>query len=99
MRYYSDLTKKAYDTVDELQKAENELSAEQKEKEVARKKRADAAKEVENAFKKASDAEKNAEALLRDFVKTYGSYHRTYYETDLTSDPFLNLFDNFFNMF
>lgn len=85
MKYYSEITKKPYDTVDDLKKAEAEILA-SKEKEDAKKAaRAKEAKEVEEAMdvaKKAQEAayvaRKAANDKLNEFCKKYGSYHATY---------------------
>ena len=70
MKYYSDVTKKVYDTVGDLEAAEKEVS----EKTNARKE--DAAK-VEAAFNEMSTARKKYEKVLREFCEKHGAYHRT----------------------
>lgn len=85
MKYYSELTKKPYDTVEDLKKAEAEVLS-SKEKEDAKKaERAKEAKEVEEAMDKARkarevacEARKRANDKLNEFCKKYGSYHATY---------------------
>ena len=70
MKYYSEVTKKVYDTVEDLEKAEKVLT----DKAAARKK--DAA-EVEKAFEAAIAAQKNYEKLLTEFCSKHGAYHKT----------------------
>lgn len=78
MKYYSELTKKPYDTIEELENAEREIRESKKAEDAKRAERAKAAKDVEEAFKRASEARKDAEMKLNDFCKKYGSFHRTY---------------------
>lgn len=68
LKFYSDVTKKLYDTEEALQKAEIAVD----EKKNARETRA---KEVEAAIKAAQDANKKAHDLLSQFCADYGSYH------------------------
>ena len=70
MKFYSDVTKKLYETQEDLIKAEKEI----KDKENDRAKRA---KEVEAAISAAESAQKKANKLLNDFLKDYGSFHAT----------------------
>lgn len=70
MKYYSEITKKLYDTKEELTQAEVEVVK-------AKADRADRAKEVEEALKVANDATKKANELLSAFVKDYGSFKTT----------------------
>ena len=85
MKYYSEITKKVYDTEDELKKAElaveNKKSAREKE-----------AKEVEKLCKEAAAASDKAKKALADFNKKYGTFHTSVNATDGNS-----LFDLFFN--
>lgn len=93
MKYYSELTKKVYDSVEDVEKAEAELRKEEEVKEAAKQERADAAKKVEEAFKEASEANKRAKELLDEFLKKYGSFHKTY--TKGVLNPFSDWFDLF----
>lgn len=89
MKFYSDLTDKAYDTKAEFFKAEEEYKKQQE----AEKKKVDEkkarAKEVEDAYKAWLETNKKANTMvqeaknhyldLRDkFASDYGSYHMTY---------------------
>ena len=62
MKFYSDVTKKLYETQEDLIKAEKEI----KDKESNRAKRA---KEVETAISAAESAQKKANKLLNDFFE------------------------------
>lgn len=79
MKYYSEETKKFYNSekecveatkafLDERQKAEAEAKAKKE-------KRSERAKEVELAREKMRDAQKNYADVLNQFVKDYGTYH------------------------
>ena len=70
MKYYSEITKKVYDTEDALVAAEKEVST-------AKEQRSLRAKEVEDALLKAREAQKEATDLLNKFVKDYGSFKTT----------------------
>ncbi len=93
MKYFSDVTKKTYETVEALEKAEAEANASKKADEKKREERSKRAKEVEDAFKSAREAEKGAEELLSKFCKDYGSYHTT------VTEPLTSLFDSFLDSF
>ena len=70
MKFYSEKTKKIYDTEEALVSAEKELeTAEAKKKELLDK-RKERAQEVEQAFEKANK-------LLSEFLNDYGRYHTT----------------------
>lgn len=71
MKYYSDVTKKLYESVDELKKAEAEIT----DKATARKKDAD---KVEKAYDAYIEARKEYEKVLMDFCNKYGAYHKTF---------------------
>lgn len=84
MKYYSEKTKKLYDSEEELNKAEialnDRLLEEQKKKET----RAKRAQEVDDAYNKYVK-------LLKGFVKDYGYYHRSLTNKDL---DWVDLFSN-----
>lgn len=92
MKYYSDLTKKLYDTEKDLQKAEIELTKSKAD-------RAEKAKEVTEAIKAANEATKKANKMLSDFVKEYGSFKTTLTDDDVDAnsvrDSFWDVFDRF----
>lgn len=75
MKFYSEVTKKIYDSEKELIEAEKALNE-------SKDKRASRAKEVEDAFKVARDAQKKANQLLSAFVKDYGSFKTTIKDED-----------------
>lgn len=86
MKYYSEITKKLYDTKDECTEAEIEATK-------AKADRATRAKEVEEALKVAKEANKKAQTLLDAFVKDYGSFKTT------IKDPDNNGVTNFWSVF
>ena len=89
MKYYSQLTKKLYDTQEDLQKAEIILTKSKAD-------RAERAKEVEKALKEATEASKKANKLLQEFVKDYGSFKTTIKDEDVdTNSIFWDVFDKF----
>lgn len=72
MKYYSEVTKKMYKTVDELNAAEKAASAKHEEDEKKRKEREDDIKEVEDALRFASDAYDKANEKLVALTEKYG---------------------------
>lgn len=73
--YYSEKTKRYYNTEESCLKAENEYDEKmgiKKAESEARKKRAT---EVEEARQAASDARKKYRDVLEKFCKDYGTYH------------------------
>lgn len=97
MKYYSELTKKLYDTAKELNDAESlhkETLIEKETQLAEKKKRAD---EVTKAYEAIRNAEKEFIKLRNEFVKDYGSFHMTYRETG--DKPILDLFDAFDGLF
>lgn len=113
MRYYSDVTKKVYNTekdliLDERKAKEYELQKQEAEK-AKKAERTARAKEVEKALKDASEAQTKALALLRKFSKDYGYYHMSVHtnDEDKTEDDnttknsvnsLLNLINSFIDM-
>lgn len=99
MKYYSELTNKVFDTQEACEKAEAEHLAKQKaaeEKQLALKNEREArSKAVVDAFKKARDAESEAQKLLKEFVKDYGSFHMSYNGKSSFPSMF-DILDNFF---
>ena len=83
MKYYSEKTRKLYNSEVELKDAEKDLNKKEAEEKAKREERGARAKEVEEAYK-------NYKKLLDAFIKDYGSYHMTLNQSD-------SLFDFFFN--
>lgn len=75
MKYYSEVTKKMYDSVRELELAEKEVQ----NKNNARKE--DAAK-VEKAYADLVTARENYSKVLSDFCAKHGPYHQTVKASD-----------------
>lgn len=92
MKFYSELTKKLYDTKEDLQKAEIEITKSKAD-------RAERAKEVTEAIKKANEAQKEANKLLSDFVHDYGSFKTTIKGDDVDAKEFENTFWDVFHKF
>ena len=89
MKYYSEITKKLYDSKEDLVKAEVEATK-------AKSERGEKAKEVTEAIKAANEATKKANKLLSDFVAEYGSFKTTLTDKDVDSrDSFWTIFDKF----
>ena len=89
MKYYSEITKKLYDSKDELIKAEVEATK-------AKTDRATKAKEVTELIKKANEATRVANKALTDFVKEYGSFKTTIKDEDVdVKSDFFDLFYKF----
>ena len=87
MKFYSEVTKKLYDSEKELTDAEAKIKeAEAKKAEAEKVKKAartTKAKEVEAALKAANEAQKKAIKLLKDFTNEYGYFHTSYTLDDI----------------
>lgn len=77
MKYYSEITKKTYDTEDECLEAEKAVSDEKAE-------RKEAAERVDELMKVYLDAKKAYYDELDKFCKKFGSYHKTITSNDLS---------------
>ena len=102
MKYLSEVTNKAYDTVDELNAAEEKVLSARKAREAVeaekKAKREERAKEVETAIKEALDAQEIANQKLQAFCKDYGTFHTSFKTADTIlglNDPFHNFFKTF----
>ena len=94
MRFYSDVCHKLFESQEELEKAEKALT--QKNDEEAKKKaerKADADK-VQAAYDKVIEDCKEYNKLVNEFVKKYGSYHKTIN----TPIKFSDVFDSFWDI-
>ena len=89
MKYLSEKTNKAYDTEEELKKAEKEFDLKQKQKEDEVSKKKQDAQKVQDAYKKFLEtskrcreeiekAEQDYYDLMSKFIEKYGSWHMTY---------------------
>ena len=94
MRFYSDVCHKLFESQEELEKAEKALV--QKNDEEAKKKaerKADA-DNVQAAYDKVVEDCKEYNKLVHEFVKKYGSYHKTIN----TPIKFSDVFDSFWDI-
>lgn len=94
MRFYSDVCHKLFESQEELEKAEKSLV--QKNDEEAKKKaerKADA-DNVQAAYDKVIEDCKEYNKLVNEFVKKYGSYHKTIN----TPIKFSDVFDSFWDI-
>ena len=85
MKYYSDKTKKIYDSVELLNEAEmayDEVHAAELKKAEQKK---NAAEAIKAARKAVIDAQSRYNELVNQFIKDYGSYHETYRDGDMIS--------------
>lgn len=77
-RYYSDITNKLYDSMDDLEEAEKKIIAKREEKRVAEQKRADerelCAQEIDELQKTYVDARKAYTEALEKFCNDYGTF-------------------------
>lgn len=97
MKYWSEVTKKLYDTEMDLAAAEAVAKKADAEKEAKSKARAARAKEVEDAYRAVMEANKHYNELKDKFVEDYGSFHMTITsKTPLQSKP--DIFDMLFNL-
>lgn len=70
MKYYSEKTKKLYDSAEEVEKAELAIVDKKKAREAR-------AKEVEDALSEVAAASDKASDLLSKFCEDYGAFHTT----------------------
>ena len=77
MKFYSDVTKKLYDTQDALTSAEALVLKEKAEAEEKEQKRGERAKEVEAAYKAVLEAQAKYTELKNKFIDDYGGFHMT----------------------
>ena len=100
MKYFSEKTKKYYDSEEDCISAEEEfdkaIAEEQERKEKLTAERKARATEVEEAYKNALEARKIYQEKLNAFVKDYGSFHMTLRTGE--GNPF-DLFDRLFDRF
>ncbi len=86
MKYYSEVTKKMYDSVRDLEKAEREIKDKNDERKTAAAAVEKAYDELVNVHKKASDevaaAREKYSKTLNDFCSKYGAYHQSIKSTD-----------------
>ena len=105
-KVYSDILNKVFNTVEDLEAAEQEYARQleererlrkEKEKQVAelKEKRAARAKEIEDALKERDALDTKINELVRAFTRDYGSFHWTY-KGDTDGD---SLFKTFFRLF
>ena len=88
MKFYSEITKKLYDSKDELVKAEVAATKAKSDREVK-------AKEVTELIKVANEAQKKANKALSEFIKEYGSFKTTIKDAEDTVVPSTNFWDLF----
>ena len=100
MKYYSDVTKKLYDTERELVAAEANVIKAQAAEEEKKKARAARAKEVEEAYKAVIAAQQHYAELKNKFIDDYGSFHMSLTQkTPVTTAQDVNrLIDALFNL-
>lgn len=94
MRFYSDVCHKLFDSEEELQKAEKALTAKADEEAKKKAERKEAADKIQEAYDKIHEDCKEYNKLVDEFVKKYGSYHKT-----VTSPiKFGDVFDSFWDV-
>lgn len=67
MKYYSEVTQKMYDTVEELEKSEKQVNEQNKQKEEKK-------KELDEAIEAVHIAQTKANKLLAEYCRKYGAY-------------------------
>lgn len=91
MKFYSDVTNKTYETVDELKEAEVAAEAARVQEEERLQKRATREKELEDAYRVILEDKKKYTELLEKFIEDYGSYRAKYfYKFPLTNEDIDN---------
>lgn len=89
MKYFSEKTRKMYESVDELNTAEKEFDDKAAKELALREERKVRAQEVDDAYKKYLE-------LRAKFIEDYKSYHMTLTEKDLPkTTSIFDLFDSF----
>ena len=92
MKYYSELTKKVYDTENECKTAESALESKNSE-------RKRAAAHVEETRKRYDAARKEYYDELSDFCKKYGYYHTTLTKEDMDNHFGTDILENLISSF
>lgn len=90
MKYFSDKTKKVYETVEELETAEKEFDEREAKALALREERKARAHEVEDAYKHYLE-------LRAKFIEDYKSFHMSLTDRDLPKLQHGSLFDLFFD--
>lgn len=104
MKYYSDITKKFYDTVKECEKAETDYKASKEKEKAAKEKKAaerkKRASEVEDAYFAMIEAQNVYNKLKNEFIKDYGYYHVSYSNcSEKDSYPYTSFLEELLKLF
>lgn len=95
-KFYSEKLDKLFDTEAECKDAEVEYEKKVKAENAKKEERAADAKLVDEAFKEAIKAQDHYIELRNEFVKKYGSYHKTWSSTTPSMTSLVDLlFDSF----
>lgn len=94
MRFYSDVCHKLFESQEELEKAEKALVAKNDEEAKKKAERKADADKVQAAYDKVVEDCKEYNKLVNEFVKKYGSYHKTI-DTPI---KFGDIFDSFWDI-
>ena len=100
MKYYSEVTKKLYDTEKDLANAEAAVIKAQADEEERNKVRTTRAKEVEDAYRSVLEARQHYAELKNKFIEDYGSFHMSIKDKTPVEDwdSVNKLIDLFFNL-
>lgn len=90
--YYSKLTKKVYDSYDDLNEAEEEYEKAHQKEIALKEEKKNRADEINKAYEDMRKAINHYNELVNKFVKDYGSYHKTYSNFINTPIDFLDCF-------
>lgn len=90
--FYSWITNKPYQTIEELKEAEDTVLQEEKEKEEKKQERARRTKEIEDAIAEVKRAQEKLNELILKFLEDYDSYPTTLHSID-------DIIDNVFRFF
>ena len=94
MRFYSDVCHKLFESQEELEKAEKALVQKNDEETKKKAERKSDADKVQAAYDKVIEDCKEYNKLVNEFVKKYGSYHKTIN----TPIKFSDIFDSFWDI-
>lgn len=106
MKYYSEKTKKLYDTEKEILNAEKSFDEEELKKRATleaekarlakiKENRAERAKEIDELLKQRKNIDDEIDKKIKAFIRDYGSYHRSFTLSDVVDDSFVRNFESY----
>lgn len=93
IKFYSDVCHKSFDSQEEAEAAEKALALKNDEEAKKKAERKEAADKIQNAYDKIIEDCKEYNTLVDEFVKKYGSYHKTVTKPIKFGDVFDSFWD------